>query len=51
MSRPQQRDPADSLVWLRRARDHADRHYAEPLVLDDLAAVAGMSNVSIISSG
>jgi AraC-like DNA-binding protein len=42
-SRPAQRVPADNLVWLRRARDHADRHYAEPLVLDDLAAVAGMS--------
>lgn len=42
-TRPAQRVPADNLVWLRRARDHADRHYAEPLVLDDLAAVAGMS--------
>lgn len=30
-------------VDLRRARDHADRHYAEPLVLDDLAAVAHLS--------
>ena len=31
------------LVHLRRARDHADRHYAEPLDLDELAAVAGLS--------
>jgi transcriptional regulator GlxA family with amidase domain len=31
------------LVHLRRARDHADRHYAEPLDLDALAAVAGLS--------
>ena len=42
-TRPPVRVPADVLVWLRLARDHADRHYAEPLVLDDLAAVAGMS--------
>ena len=33
----------DLLVHLRRARDHADRHYAEPLDLTALAAVAGMS--------
>ena len=31
------------LVHLRRARDHADRHYAEPLDLAALAAVAGLS--------
>lgn len=31
------------LAHLRRARDHADRHYAEPLDLDRLAAVAGLS--------
>ena len=32
------RAPGDVLVHLRRARDHADRHYAEPLDLDALAA-------------
>jgi AraC-like DNA-binding protein len=37
------RAPADLLVHLRRARDHADRHYAEPLDLAGLAAVAGLS--------
>jgi AraC-like DNA-binding protein len=37
------RVPGDVLVHLRRARDHADRHYAEPLDLASLAAVAGMS--------
>jgi AraC-like DNA-binding protein len=37
------RAPADVLVHLRRARDHADRHYTEPLDLEALAAVAGMS--------
>ena len=37
------RAPGDVLVHLRRARDHADRHYAEPLDLETLAAVAGMS--------
>jgi AraC-like DNA-binding protein len=37
------RAPDDVLPHLRRARDHVDRHYAEPLGLDALAAVAGMS--------
>ena len=37
------RAPGDVLVHLRRARDHADRHYAEPLDLETLAAVAGVS--------
>ena len=37
------RAPSDVLVHLRRARDHADRHYAEPVDLDTLAAVAGLS--------
>jgi AraC-like DNA-binding protein len=32
-----------SLVHLRRARDLADRCFAEPLELDDLAGAAGMS--------
>jgi len=31
------------LAHLRRARDHVDRNYAEPLDLDELAAVAGLS--------
>ena len=35
--------PDDVRLHLRRARDHADRHYAEPLDLEALAAVAGMS--------
>lgn len=42
MSRPR-RAHGDLLVHLRRARDYADRHYAEPLTLDTLAAVAGLS--------
>jgi len=37
------RAPGDVLRHLRRARDHADRHYAEPLSLEQLAAVAGLS--------
>jgi AraC-like DNA-binding protein len=37
------RAPGDVLVHLRRAHDHADRHYADPLDLDTLAAVAGLS--------
>jgi AraC-like DNA-binding protein len=39
----QLRAPGDVLVHLRRARDHADRHYTEPLDLESLAAVAGLS--------
>jgi AraC-like DNA-binding protein len=35
--------PEALLVHLRRARDHADRHYAEPLDLSELAATAGVS--------
>ncbi len=35
--------PEDLLLHLRRARDLADRHYAEPLDLDALAAAAGVS--------
>lgn len=35
--------PDDARVHLRRARDHADRHYAEALDLESLAAVAGLS--------
>jgi AraC-like DNA-binding protein len=40
---PSLRAPGDVLVHLRRARDHADRHYAKSLDLDTLAAVAGLS--------
>ena len=39
----QPRAPGDVLVHLRRARDHVDRHYAEPLDLAALAEVAGLS--------
>lgn len=37
------RAPGDVLVHLRRARDHADRHYAQDVTLDELAEVAGLS--------
>jgi AraC-like DNA-binding protein len=37
------RVPEHLLVHLRRARDHADRHYAEEIDLDELAAAAGVS--------
>ena len=43
MSASPRRAPGDLLVHLRRARDHVDRHYAEPLDLESLAAVAGIS--------
>ena len=37
------RAPGDVLVHLRRARDHADAHYTDPLDLETLAAIAGLS--------
>lgn len=39
----QRRAPADVLVHLRRARDHADRSYAGSLSLEEMAAVACLS--------
>ncbi|WP_225731560.1 MULTISPECIES: helix-turn-helix transcriptional regulator [unclassified Nocardia] len=44
MARPgRTQPPLQLLTYLRRARDHADRNYAEPLDLDELAAAAGIS--------
>jgi AraC-like DNA-binding protein len=40
---PAHRVPEDLLVGLRRARDRIDRDYAQPLDLEGLAAVAGLS--------
>jgi AraC-like DNA-binding protein len=36
------------LAHLRRARDHIDRHYSEPLDLDRLARVAGVSKYHFV---
>jgi AraC-like DNA-binding protein len=36
------------LVHLRHARDHIDRHFAEPLDIDRIAAVAGVSKYHFI---
>jgi len=44
VSAPPRRAPDDLLAHLRRARDHADRHYAEPLDLDTLAAAVKHPN-------
>jgi len=38
------------LPHLRRVRDHIDRHYTEPLTLDQLAAVAAVSKFHLIRS-
>ena len=43
MSIPPTRAPGDVLMYLRRARDHADRYYREPLDLGVLVAVANLS--------
>ncbi|HEX6516642.1 MAG TPA: helix-turn-helix transcriptional regulator [Nocardioidaceae bacterium] len=42
--------PTDLLVHLRRARDRADRCYAEPLDLQDLADTAGVSKYHFLRS-
>lgn len=44
------RVPGDVLVHLRRARDHLDRHFADPFDLDHLAALAGMSRFHFLRS-
>lgn len=43
MSTTPRRAPDDVLIHLRRARDHADRHYSGPLDLEQLATVATLS--------
>jgi AraC-like DNA-binding protein len=43
MTTPATRAPGDVLVHLRRARDHVDRHYADPLELEVMARIAGLS--------
>jgi AraC-like DNA-binding protein len=40
--------PADLLPHLRRARDHIDRHYDQPLDLDELAGVARVSKFHFV---
>lgn len=47
---PATRPPADLLTHLRRARDHIDRHFAEPLDLVGLAAIAGLSKYHFLRS-
>jgi AraC-like DNA-binding protein len=42
--------PGELLVHLRRARDMADRHYAEPLGLETLASAAGVSKYHFLRS-
>lgn len=42
------RVPGDLLVHLRRARDFADRHYAEALDIDTLSSAAGVSKYHFI---
>jgi len=42
--------PVELLPHLRRARDHIDRHFEEPLDLDRLAAVACVSKYHFVRS-
>ena len=46
----ERRVPGDVLVHLRRARDHLDRHFAEPFDLDLLAGMAGLSRFHFLRS-
>lgn len=51
MSSPSgRRVPGDVLVHLRRARDHLDRHFAEPFDLDHVAGLAQMSRFHFVRS-
>ena len=40
----------DLLPHLRRVRDHIDRHYTEPLTLDQLAAIGAVSKFHLVRS-
>lgn len=42
--------PIELIPHLRRAHDHIDRHFAEPLDLDLLAAIAGLSRHHFVRS-
>lgn len=44
------RVPGDLLIHLRRARDHLDRHFAEPFDLELLAALSGLSRYHFLRS-
>ena len=50
MPEPVRRVPGDVLIHLRRARDHIDRHFAEDLDLDALAATARLSKFHFLRS-
>ncbi|QIM21263.1 helix-turn-helix transcriptional regulator [Phycicoccus sp. HDW14] len=50
MSEPARRVPGDVLVHLRRARDRIDRHFADELDLDLLAATARLSKFHFLRS-
>jgi transcriptional regulator GlxA family with amidase domain len=42
--------PVDLLPHLRRARDHIDRHFAEPFDVSQLASIAGVSRHHFVRS-
>jgi AraC-like DNA-binding protein len=50
MVRERRAVPVELLAQLRRARDHIDRHYVEPLDLDRLSRVAGVSKFHFVRS-
>lgn len=42
--------PVELIPHLRRAREHVDRHFAEPIDVDRLAAIAGVSRHHFVRS-
>ncbi len=44
------RVPIELIPHLRRVRDHVDRHFAEPIELDQLAELAGISRHHLVRS-
>ena len=42
--------PIELIPHLRRVRDHIDRHFAEPIDLDQLGAIAGISRHHLVRS-
>ena len=42
--------PLELIPHLRRVRDHIDRHFAEPIDLDQLAGLAGISRHHLVRS-
>lgn len=47
---PTRQVPIELIPHLRRVRDHIDRHFAEPIDLDQLGSIAGISRHHLVRS-